>query len=129
MSAQVWQYLIFSLPTHKLRQASRGKGLNTSSYKALPNLCLLTREAFWKGLRSTENLFASFKKESKLHLCISGHTHWNNFWNGDYTKKNVLIYMLKHWNQNAVPILYIISQCYKTNFNSVSVYGNNNRLY
>lgn len=43
-------------------QASHEKGLNTSSYKALPNLCLLTREAFWKGLRSTENLFASFKK-------------------------------------------------------------------
>lgn len=75
LRAQVWQCLIFSLPTHKLMQASQEKGLNVSSYKALPNLCLLTRSAFWKGLRSAENLFASLKKNpNKLHLCIPGHT-------------------------------------------------------
>lgn len=73
LSAQVWQYLIFNLPTHKLMQASHEKGLNTSRYKALPNLCLLTRSAFGKGLRSAENLFASLKKANKLHLYSRPH--------------------------------------------------------
>lgn len=54
----------FFAHTHKLMQASLEKGLTLSSYKALPNLCLLTRKAFWKGLRNTENLFASLKKKN-----------------------------------------------------------------
>lgn len=48
---------------HTQADASKSwKRLNISCCSALPNLCLLTREVFWKGLRSAANFFASFKK-------------------------------------------------------------------
>lgn len=43
----------------------------------------------WEALK----IFLPALKKSKLHLCIPGHTDWNNFWNGDYTGKNVFIYI------------------------------------
>lgn len=64
LSAQVWQCLFFPLPM----QASHEKGAESIWFKVLPNLCLLTREAFSKGVRSTENLSASFEKKKNIQI-------------------------------------------------------------
>lgn len=113
LSAQVWQHMTFNLPPHKLMQASHEKGLTTSCSKGLPNLCLLTREAFWKGLRSTANFFASFKK-IQVALLYSRPHRLKSFLKWRLLRKErPHIHLLKHWNPNAILILYIISQCYK----------------